>query len=303
MNLACPRVSRAVLALSLLLSLGPAEARACASCGYGDPTLTVLGAEQPFAGRLRFATELRYRWDELGDHGEGVELHEVQLMATSAWAPSDWLVLSAGMPLVVRHVRFANLAHVTVVGPGDAELRARAVLLRDRAFAPEHTLGVSAGVELPTSIDQLGPDGTLLPYEAQTGTGTLDALLGLVYAHFADPWSLFTSMTVVLPTIARYDEAPGPSLRSTFAVQYRADRHVTMRGGVDLRWDAPARIAERTDPTTDQLVVFLAPDLLWSPVTDVTLVLGLRVPVLQVTERARSEGMYVIASLVLDASA
>ncbi len=288
--------------VALVLAVDPATAAACASCGCGDPTLTVMGAEQPFAGRLRFAAQLQYRWDRVGDEASASEVHEGQLALSAAWAPSEWLMLSATMPLVVRDVRLANLTHATVLGPGDAELRSRIVLLRDRAFAPQHLLGVTAGVKLPTSVDQQAPDGALLPYDAQTGTGSVDPLVGLFYSHFADPWSVFASATVAVPVAARYSEAPGPSLRSSLALQLRADRWLTVRGALDVRWDAPALVDQRTDPTTDQLVVFLSPDLLWSPVSDVTLVFGVRVPILQVTERARAEGLYVLTSIVVDAS-
>lgn len=255
-----------------------------------------MGAEQPFAGRLRFSSELRYHWDRVGD----VETHEAQLAVAGSWSPTDWLTLSASMPLVVRDVRFANLSRATVVGPGDADVRGRAVLLKDRPFAPSHMLGLSAGVKLPTSVDQLGPGGALLPYDAQTGSGTVDPLAGLFYAHFADPWSVFASASVALPLAPRFIEAPGPSLRTSLAVQYRADDWITVRGAIDTRLDAPARVGEGTDPSTDQLVVFLSPDLLWSPRTDMTLVLGLRVPLVQITERARAEGLYVIGSVVVD---
>lgn len=262
-----------------------------------------MGAEQPYPGRLRFAAQLRYRWDAYGTAGiDRVELHEGQLALSAAWSPSDWLVVSATMPLLVRDVRFENLRRATVVGPGDAELRARVVLLRDRPFAPEHMLGVTTGIELPTSIDQHAPDGTALPYEAQTGSGTFDPLAGLFYAHFADPWALFASATVTTPLSPRFAEAPGPSLSTSLAVQYRVDSTITVRAAVDARWDAPALVNGRRDPTTDQLVVFLSPDLLVSPWTDVTLVFGVRIPTVQLTERGRAEGLYVLTSLVLDTS-
>ena len=58
--------SCAAALLCLALYLAPTRASACATCGCGDPTLTLMGAGQPFSGRLRLGAELRYRWDELG---------------------------------------------------------------------------------------------------------------------------------------------------------------------------------------------------------------------------------------------
>ncbi|MEZ4340754.1 MAG: hypothetical protein R3B82_29380 [Sandaracinaceae bacterium] len=294
-------MARAFLAGALLLLLAaPSRARACATCGCGDPTLTVMGAEPPYAGRVRLFTQLRYRWDAVGEGEARASLHEGQLDLGVSVAPDDRVVISATMPVVLRAVSWANLGHAVTVGTGDLELRSRIVLLRDRRFAPSHLLGAHVGVKLPTSIDQARADGTLLPVDAQTGSGTIDPLLGLFYAHFADPWSLFASAVVALPLAGRYDEAPGPSLRASVAVQYRLDRHVTFRAGTDVRWDAPARIGDRTDPATDQAVLFVSPDLLWSPVSDLVLVLGARIPTIQLSEQGREEGVYVQLGAVVD---
>ncbi len=280
-----------------LLSTTPAAARACATCGCGDPTLTVMGAEPPLAGRVRLYTQLRYRWDTLG---EGAALHEGQLDLGASWAPADGVTLSATMPVVLRATSWVNHGHATTIGPGDLELRSRFVLLRDRGFAPAHLLGLHVGLKLPTSLDQVRADGTRLPVDAQTGSGTVDPLLGLFYAHFADPWSVFASAIVSVPLAGRYDEAPGPSLRANVAVQHRFDRHVTLRGGVDARLDAPARIGDRTDPRSEHVVLFVSPDLLWSPVGDLVLVLGVRIPTLQISEQGREEGWYVQLGAVVD---
>jgi hypothetical protein len=290
-----------LLGLLGLLLAAPPSAQACATCGCGDPTLTVMGAEAPFAGRVRLSARLRYRGDAIGTEGvDRAEVHEGVLTLGASWAPTDWLVLSGEAPLVFRHVRWAHLARAATFGPGDAELRGRAVLLRDRAFAPSHLLGVHAGVKLPTSLDQVGGDGQRLPVEAQTGTGTVDPILGLFYTHLADPWAVFSTATVALPTAGRFAEAPGPSLRATAAVQYRVDRRITLRGAVDLRFDAPASVGDGTDPRSDHFAVFLSPDLLWAPVPDVILGLGLRVPVAQLSEQGRTEGLYAVTSVVVD---
>lgn len=293
-------MARAFLAGALLLLAAPSAARACATCGCGDPTLTVMGAEQPYAGRVRLFSQLRYRWDSVGEGDSRAALHEGQLDLGVSWAPDDRVILSATMPLVLRAVSWPNLGHAVTAGPGDLELRSRIVLLRDRAFAPSHLLGAHVGVKLPTAIDQVRTDGTRLPVDAQSGSGTVDPLLGLFYAHFADPWSVFASAVVAIPVAGRYDEAPGPSLRASVAVQYRLDRHVTFRAATDVRWDAPARVGERTDPATDQAVLFVSPDVLWSPMDDLVLVLGVRIPTVQVSQQGREEGLYFQLGAVVD---
>ncbi len=289
----------AALLVALATSL-PAPADACATCGTGDPTLAVIGAEPPVEGRVRLFAQLRHRWDTLGEGDGRATLHEGQLELGASWAPHDRVALAVNLPIVLRDASWPNLGGATTIGPGDLDVRARFVLLTDRGFAPEHLLGLHAGVKLPTSLDQARPDGSLLPVEVQTGSGTVDPLLGLFYAHFADPWSVFASATVALPLAGRYEESPGPSLRGSLALQHRFDRHLTLRAGVDARLDAPALVRGRTDPRSDHLVLFFSPDLLWAPWSDLVFVLGLRIPVAQASEQAREEGWYTQLGAVVD---
>ena len=59
----------AALAIMVALSLPVGDAWACSTCGCGDLTLTVMGSEKPYAGRLRAALELRHRTDAVGRPG------------------------------------------------------------------------------------------------------------------------------------------------------------------------------------------------------------------------------------------
>lgn len=290
------------LLLVALVSV-PSAAEACATCGVGDPTLTVMGAEQPRSGRLRLSLELQGRWDGLVEEVvQNVLLVESSAALSVSYAPTDRISLSATMPIVLRDVRYGNLAHDTTLGPGDAELRARFVLLRDRAFAPENLLGSMVGVRSPTSVDMVGSDGRLLSDDAQSGSGTLDPLLGLFFGHFEAPWSFFGSAVVSVPVCARFDDAPGPSLRATAALQYRVDRWITLRGAVDARLDAPATIGGQTAPDSDHFGLFVSPDLLWSPVSDWIFQVGVRAPVLQISEQGRQEGWYFRLAVTVDVS-
>jgi len=256
-----------------------------------------MGAEQPFAGRLRLSLAMQGRWDRLDD----AELAEGRADLSVSYAPADWVTLSATLPFVLRDARYGNLAHYTTLGPGDADVRARFVLLRDRAFAPENLLGPTLGVQLPTSVDQVANE-RLVPVDAQSGGGAITPMLGLYYAHFADPWSFFATATVALPFAGRFDEAPGPSLRTTTAVQLRVNRWITLRAGVDTRLDAPATVQGRAEPRSDHFSLFVSPDLLWSPTSDWILQVGLRAPVLQVSEQGREEGWYFRAAVTVDVS-
>ncbi|MFP2933934.1 hypothetical protein ACLESO_54180, partial [Pyxidicoccus sp. 3LG] len=62
-------VAPLLLATVLVLAPGP-RAWACATCACGDPTLTSMGAEQPFSGRLRLSSTLRAWGHTVGREGE-----------------------------------------------------------------------------------------------------------------------------------------------------------------------------------------------------------------------------------------
>ncbi|MGF1468841.1 MAG: transporter [Sandaracinaceae bacterium] len=296
-----PRGARAGLVLLIAAASLPSHAEACATCGCGDPTLTVMGNGTPFEGRLRVSLQAQARADRFGQSGvDRTTIRELQLSLAAAYAPSDRLVLSAQLPLVLRSVGWANGARATTLGPGDLELTGRVTVWQDRSFAPSFLVGGTLGVKLPTSLDHGGPTGRI-PVDAQSGTGTIDPLAGLFLTYLADPWALFTSGVVRVPLAGRYEEEPGTSVRTTTAVQYRVDTHVTLRGAVDTRYDAPALVLGRRDPSTEHFALFLSPEVLWSPVTDLILSLAVRVPVLQVSGQTRRESPYLQLSAVLDA--
>ena len=289
-------MKRLLIVLAVLST--PLPAAACVPCAAGDPTLTVMGAEQPVSGRARFSLELQGRWDRIVEQDvERVRLIEALARFAASYAPLDWLTVSAALPIVVRDLR-QGLAHYVTAGLGDAEVRARFVLLRDRAFAPKNLLGPTLGIRLPTAFAQSSA-GELLPVDAQTGSGTIDPLLGLFYAHFDDPWSLFTTATVSLPFAARWPDAPGPSLSATSAVQYRLDSF-TLRLALDARLDAPATIGGRSDPQTDHFSLFLSPEILFSPAGEWILQFGVRAPIVQWSEQGREEGWQVRAAVTFD---
>ena len=285
--------------VALLVLVPAARAAACASCGCGDPTLTTIGVGQPFAGRARVSLALEGRWDELG---EGAFMGEATARLAASYAFDDRVALAASVPLLLRDVTWASQRHVTTVGLGDADVRARVVLLRDRSFAPAHLLGVTLGVKLPTSIDQVDAHGARLPVVAQSGSGTFDPLIGLTYSHFADPFALFASATVALPLAGRYEESPGASLFVSVAAQHRFDGHLSLRLGTDARLDAPALIGARTDPRTRHLSLFAAADLLVSPITDWIFQLGASVPFFQDSPAGRAEGVYFRLAVTADLS-
>lgn len=325
------RISR-VLSLSALLPvlavvLGTSrEAMACAACSCGDPTLVVMGAEQPFAGRLRMALQLSGRTLSMDDPLGGEDLAEQQLGLAASYALRRWLTMSAALP-VLRRTWTAGDGHEDVAtGLGDAELRVKLLAWRDRSFAPRHLLALQVGALVPLSGGG-GHDHApatalhLRPVRGHAGTyghtggntvpkhGNTDhhlashdpmPLFGVSYSHFADVLSLYASATVHLPVIGEEDPR---SLRTTLAGQYQMHPAVALRLGVDTRLDgdtAPHGDATGAQGAShDGFIAFLSPELVWSPVMDLVLMATVRVPVLDRVD-TQDEGLVLALGAAYD---
>lgn len=273
--------SRLAVPLLVATLLVPGEGWACATCACGDPTLTSMGTEQPFAGRLRFANQVRAWGLTTGQEAvDAVALRELRMDLSVAYAPLPWLFLSATLPLQTRSVQDVSLARETAWGPGDMEVGAKVFVFRDRDFSPDHLVGLLVGARLPTSPTVRDADGRPLSLDAQLGTGSLDPLLGLSYSTFRGDWSFLASATGYLPTRGREGFRAGASLRTTLAAQLQPGPRWALRLALDGRLEGPSDLLGVPDPVGSGVLAFVSPDVLFSPVTDVVVELGVRVPVL-----------------------
>lgn len=281
-------VAQTILSRSLVVALvgmimaQPSRGLACASCSCGDPTLTVMGAEQPFAGRLRASLEARYRGDAMGEPGvTEVTLRELRTDLALAYAPTRNLQLSLTAPLLLRQATYVNLGQDRVTSLGDVELRARTLLFRDRNFAPRHLVELRAGLKVPTAPQLHNDQDQALSSNVQPGTGSFDPLLGLSYAHFRAPWSGYVSLIGALP-LGGYDGmTPGASLKSTLAVQYQPLNLLSFRAGLDSRLDGVSTQHGLAEPDTGGFISFATAGLLLSPTQDLVVHAGVAWPVVQ----------------------
>ncbi|MDQ2642334.1 MAG: transporter [Myxococcota bacterium] len=294
-------MKRLALLLALLLVLRAREAQACAACGCGDPTLVAAGTEQPFAGRLRVSSEWRYRTDVVGEPGvDRIEIEELRGELSVAWAPLRELFLVAAFPLVHRSIVDASLAETSTWGPGDAELRAKLFLYRDRDLAPRSLLAGLFGLKFPTAPFRRNELGERLPLEAQSGTGSLDLLAGASYAAFSGDFSAYASAQVALPLLTREDVNPGVALRSTLAAQYQLTPWLALRPAVDVRADRASEEEGTRDPNSGGVVLFAGGDLLTTPLLDLTVSVGARAPLVQELHGFHDEGPVWSAAVAYD---
>lgn len=293
-----------ILLPSLLLAaaglLCPREARACAVCSCGDPTLTTMGAEQPFDGRLRAATEARYRVDAIGTPDvDQLLLREVKTDLALSWSPDRRVTVALSAPLLWREVTTVNLSRTQVWGLGDVEARARWLVYRDRDFAPRTLVAVSGGLQAPTA-PLAEVDGVALPAAAQPGTGAFAPLVGVSAARFDDPRSVYASATVWWPLPSDRALQPGPSLRLTGAGQVQPRNDLGVRVGLDGRLDAVALEGGVVEEDSGGFVAFLTGDLLYSPAEDVVVRLGGAVPVVNALRGDHVESPMATLGVIYD---
>lgn len=122
-------------------------ASACPSCACGVQNPTRLGADVPFAGRLRVgvvSTTATLREDDM-------VLLASDLSVAGSFAVTDFLVVEGALPLSTRFVLEPDAMTGRAVGLGDGRVGVRLVAWRDRAFAPRLLVAVRAQAVLPTA--------------------------------------------------------------------------------------------------------------------------------------------------------
>lgn len=271
-------LATALVSAALLLVPGP-RAWACATCACGDPTLSSMGAEQPFEGRLRLSTTLRAWGHTMGREGEdATALRELRMDVAVAYAPVPWLMLAVNLPLQARETREVSLARERGWGVGDVDVSAKAFVWKDKDFSPDQLVSVVAGVKLPTAPTLRAADGAVLGLDAQLGTGSVDPMAGLAWQGFRGPWSFLASAMGFLPTRGREGFRAGASVRTSLGAQYQPGTRWAVRLGLDTRVEAPNDIDGEREPDGGGFIAYASPDVIYSPATDVVLQAGVRVP-------------------------
>jgi hypothetical protein len=217
--------------LALALAIVPARALACATCGAGDPTLTLAGTEQPFSGRVRFSLAA----SDGGLVQDGAHVSERRLVLGAAWAPVSWAFLSASLPLVVRQLETSSLERETGIGPGDVDLRSRFVVLRDRPFAPTHLVTVQVGARIPIVPSLADASGIALQEGAQTASRTIAPEVGLAWSIYAAPFSLQTYALAAIPTRGSDGQADPFELRAASLAIVQVVPALSLVAGPELR--------------------------------------------------------------------
>ncbi len=283
----------------LSVCFGEGVAEACASCACGDPTLTQIGMEQAFAGRLRLSFQGQGRVDAFGRGDAHQRLQALRLLVSGSWSPSRFSTLYVSVPLVARRLRSANLSEERALGLGDVELRVRGTFWRDRAFRPGHLIGGWGGLRLPTA-PRMRIEGVPLSENAQPGTGSWVPLAGVWYAHFAYPWLAYGSVAVEVPLggWSRTDNVP--QLLVTLTAQRHLGIDLAVRLAGEWRWTGRERLDGELDRDSGGWVLFATPALLWSFAQDGSAQCSVRWPVVNALRGGHREGPTVMLGVSFD---
>jgi hypothetical protein len=279
----------------------PREARACAVCGCGDPTLTVMGDEKPFSGRARVAAELRVGHVRVGEPGvDEIGMSEERLEIAGAYAPTRSLFLVLAVPLLARQATFPDRVSSRVLTIGDVELRAKQFVWSVRRGALQHQVALQGGVKAPTGSVQRDDHGAPLPSALQPGMGAVTPFAGLFYGMGRGPWSFYASATAYLPFAVRDSAHASDSFRASASVQRQVGTAFAARIGLDTRLDAGGSENGQADPNAGGFVAYLSPALVVSPVVDLLLGAGAHVPFGQALHGYHHEGTIAAASVTYD---
>jgi hypothetical protein len=292
------------VAALLVLAVTARDARACAACACGDPTLTALGAEQPFEGRVRMGLSVSQRQEDVPTATGDVAVIDRRTTVGVVWAPSDTQAWSLSVPLVWREATLGQV-HETAPGVGGVELRWRWTLWRDRRFAPRWLVALHAGAESPAWFDE---GEATLERELWLPVQSTNLLGGLSLLALRGDWSFYLAALGRAPVTGQ-DAGDAVHAGLTAWVQVQPRPVLALRVGADARWShdrhgvshSTARHLHALEPEapTQSASVLVGPELVVAPAEDWVLTGGLKVPVAH-TEGAPEDGLAAILAVTVD---
>lgn len=287
---------------AVVVVLTGAVASACPTCGCANPALTTIGADQPFAGRIRFAATLR-AWQQLDGTPQvnQSQLRELRMDLTASWSALRRLTLLVNVPLQIRERSDISLARERGFGLGEIDLSGRLLLLGAEGLRPRHLISLVVNARLPTAPTLHAQNGTAFETDAQLGPGAFVPGLGVFYSAFiGDTWSTFVSVLGELPTEGRYGLRVGPSASLFATVQYQPWRFLGFRAGLDNRYEFTSYQNGVVDNSMRGLVMQAVADVVVSPVSEVIVFAGARIPFLQLRDGPVVQSPIFLVTVVLD---
>lgn len=292
---------RTVLPLVCLALLPAQNALACATCLCGDPTLTTMGVEKPFAGRTRLNIEYLARDESMGVPQQSeLTIDEKRMTYSLSYAPNELWMFGLSLPMVTKNVQRFDTSEDQSSGAGDIDLSVRHVIGNDESFPKRQLWGVQVGVRLPTSTEQ-ETNGQPIDFDAQVGAGATVASLGLWSGWYRSPWFFYTSATAQHYLEDGYQGyRAGDALLMTGQAQYALTYSLALQFGIDARWKGKDHYRDEADPNSGGFLAMAAPGIAWTPFTDTILHARMQVPVLENPNGKQEEGNVLYVGVTYD---
>lgn len=258
------KLSVIVAALATLIHSERA-AEACSVCGCGDPLVDVTDS-MPVMTPLRLALDFEALTASAASDDDPASTESVSqqtLRPVIVWSPTETLNFVAQIPLVRKDWTLSGdeMEHVTNTGLGDIDLGARWFFWSHLSLASmsRQSLGLSAGVTLPTGANDATDNGERIDDHAQLGTGSWGPYLGVLYAYHRDPWNFFGSVTGQMRSRNSYGYHYGTAVRWATRVDYRIVDRLSVALGVDGRFAAHDDVDDEEQVNTGGFLLAVTP--------------------------------------------
>lgn len=290
-----------VLAAAALMTMHGRDARACAVCNCGDPTLTAVGVEQPYRNRVRAGVEERYGSHDQGDGPDGERLELVRSALFGSWTPHPRITVGLVVPWMTTWMTTAA-QHALINGLGDMELSGRVLVARDKTFGAHHLFWATAGLKMPTAPRLKDDAGFPYADDDQPGSGSWDPFFGVTYAWYSGGlWSAYGSGSYRYTTQGWHGYRRGMQAGWNAAVQAQPWSWGGFQLFVDGNWQAQDRLPSGAGmPNTGGTVVRLGPGFVFSPRMDLMVRVAASVPVVQAYVGQQHDGPQLFVSLAWD---
>lgn len=296
MNIKIPLFAALALAV-----FNPSSVLACSTCMVGDPTLTLMGVEKPFEGRLRTSFDYVTRTEKLGKEGVNrKKIDEDRYILSFAYAPNRRWMLGLSIPWVKRKLDSFNLVEEKVDALGDVQLDIKS-FLQSEEVSRNNQYGLLGGIRFPTA-DEQSDNGEKLDFDVQPGTGATAVKLGAWYSHFAFPYLFYVSsfyQVQVEEGFQGFDAGDSVVLNS--GVQYATNYDLAFQLGFEGRWsDTDSFDDTGDDPDSGGTIGYLAPGLVYTPRTDLLLNATIKLPVIEELDGDHKESTIYSIGVVYD---
>ncbi len=265
--------------LALVLTLVSTPAISCSTCLCGDPTLTTMGAEKPYTGRLRFSVDYLDRSEVSGISGiDRTQLDEQRTtLGISYWPAERWAV-GIRIPFTSKQLTQSNLSQQSTDAIGDVDVDVRYYLWQDQPHRPRHLIGLQGGLRIPLA-DEETQAGVALDPDIQPGGGLWLASAGIWHGFFNFPWMVYSSAQLNIGLDEGYGEFDyGSSLKLSSTLQYAINYSVALKLGADLRWSGRNSYAGIREDNSGGFIAFVSPGIVLTLAPDLILNTGIQYP-------------------------